>query len=490
MIPWMAAGFLVVGFVVLAHLCGMVEHSKTVVTVSRRSLAVIRNASLGDDAKEAALQKDALQLFRLFLVLAFGGAAAVLLPVGLVWLCDRLGLLSLDEAFRVAFSPAFLIISGILATIALFWSSKKKHETNAKKYSSLERILHHVAFKTNPAQVALADIEDRMFAKQLAPCKADRPVFITAIPRAGTTMLLECCAAVPEFASHCYRDMPFVLIPCLWNRFSSGFRRSGQLQERAHGDGMLIDFDSPEALEEVLWKTFWRRHYRPDRIVPWRNDEADDEFKDFFRSHMRKIILLRRRENPAEARYISKNNLNIARVAVLRRISPHSVIVVPFRDPWQHADSLLKQHRNFLRIHKEDPFASEYMRAIGHYDFGENLCPVDFDGWLDRRQSQQTDTLAFWLEYWVVSYRRLLAENADLVHFLNYDALCENAEQGMRLMAEAIGSRDVDALLSAAKKIRPARPRDVEAETVPASLTQEVDRVYAWLREAAINPVP
>ena len=29
------------------------------------------------------------------------------------------------------------------------------------------------------------------------------------------------------------------------------FRKSGEMRERAHGDGMMIDFDSPEALEEM-----------------------------------------------------------------------------------------------------------------------------------------------------------------------------------------------------------------------------------------------
>ena len=422
MIQWIAAAFLVVTFVVVVRLFGLVEKSRNVVTVARRSLGVIRSSSLSDDAKEVALQRDAKQLFRLFFMLAFGGAAAVLLPMGLLWLCDQLGLISLASVLSAALSPAFIITSGTLAILALCLSSRSALETT--RYSTLDRVLHRVAFKTYAAQVSLADIEDQVFAERLASCRIDQPVFITALPRAGTTLLLECCASVREFASHCYRDMPFVLIPCLWSRFSASFRQTSESRERAHGDGMLINFDSPEALEEVLWKTFWRRHYRRDRIIPWQNED-DAEFDEFFRSHMRKIILLRRGKDAASARYVSKNNLNIARTAMLHRLFPDSVIVVPFRQPLQHAASLLKQHRNFLRIHEEDPFASEYMRAIGHYDFGENLCPIDFGGWLDERESRDADCLAFWLEYWVVSYRSLLTENADFLRFLSYEALCE-----------------------------------------------------------------
>lgn len=483
MTAWIGAGFVVAGFVVLAKLFGLVEKSGNVIALSRSSLGVVRNTGLSDEAKEAALQENAKQLFRLAFSLAFGAAVAVLSPMGLVWLCDRLGWISTSSVCDVIISPWFIVISGILVVVAMFIPFRSKEPRKVGEYSTSDRLLHRVAFRTCAAQIAVADIEDRVFAKQLAGCKVDRPVFITAIPRAGTTMLLEICAGMKEFASHCYRDMPFVLIPCLWNRFSATFRRHAASHERAHGDGMMIDFDSPEALEEVLWQAFWRRHYAPDRIVPWKSEEGQDadEFREFFHSHMRKIMLVRRGADATGARYVSKNNLNIARTGVLHKLFPDAVVVVPFREPLQHAESLLKQHRNFLGIHKEDRFASEYMRAIGHYDFGENLRPVDFDGWLDRRESERTDCLAFWLEYWVASYRHLL-EKADSVHFVDYDALCENPEHGLRLVADVLGCREPDALFAAGQGIHAARPRTVDVGTVPASILNETSRVLGELK--------
>jgi hypothetical protein len=499
MTAWIAAGFIVAGFVVLAKLFGLVEKSGSVFVLSRRSLAVIRDAGLSDDAKEAALQQNAKRLFALAFFLALGSAAALLLPAGLVWLCDRLGWISLASVCDVALSPAFIAASSVLVLVPLFISLKLRgsRETshaqqaaNAGSYSALDRLLHRVAFRTTAAQLALADVEDRVFAGQLAACRVDRPVFVTALPRAGTTMLLECCAGLREFASHGYRDMPFVLVPCLWNRFSAAFRQHAERRERAHGDGMLIDFDSPEALEEVLWKAFWRRHYRCDRIVPWTCDEESDadEFKDFFRNHIRKIALVRRGSDAPAARYLSKNNLNIARLGLLHRLFPDAAVVVPFREPLQHAESLLKQHRNFLRIHKEDRFASEYMRAIGHYEFGDNLRPVDFGGWFDRRQSRQSDCLAFWLEYWAAGYRQMLAEGADFVRFIDYDALCENPRCGLALLADAIDCREPDALLAAADGIHPAKQRAVDTATVPAAVLQDVDGIYDALKNRADAP--
>ncbi len=224
MISWIGAVYLVLGVVVLLRLFGLVEKSGDVVNVARGAFVVILNSALSDEAKEAALQRDAKQLLRLFLALAFGGAAAVLLPVGLLWVCDRVGWISLESVFSVAVSPVFLITIGALAVLALCFPRSKVREKTG--YSVLDRCFYRVAFKTYRVQASLADLEDRLFVRQLAACRAERPVFITALPRAGTTLLLECCAKLPEFASHCYRDMPFVPIPCLWARFSATFSAS------------------------------------------------------------------------------------------------------------------------------------------------------------------------------------------------------------------------------------------------------------------------
>lgn len=484
MIHWIAAAFLVFCFVVLVRIFGLVEKSKQVVSIAHRSLGVIRSTSLDDNVKEVALQRNAKQLFGMFFILSFGGAAAVLLPIGLVWLGGLLGFISLESVLDVALCPAFLIISGVFAIFVLCLSQKRAPETTS--YSVMDRLLHRVAFNTYVAQIPVANIESYVFAKQLASCKNDRPVFITALPRAGTTLLLECFARIAQFASHCYRDMPFVLTPCLWNSFSSAFRQASELLERAHGDGMFINVHSPEALEEVMWKTFWRQHYRSDRIIPWQNEEHD-EFEEFFRNHMRKIILLRREKDAPAARYVSKNNLNIARIRMLHQCFPDSVIIVPFREPLHHTASLLEQHRNFLRIHAKDPFASEYMRAIGHFDFGQNLCPIDFDSWLDKRESKDAEDLAFWLEYWLASYRHLLKKNVDIVHFFNYQAFCEDPAHGLHMLANATGIRDPDALLLAAPRIRLARAWETDAGAVPSSLLHEANDLYIRLKQAALT---
>ena len=74
-------------------------------------------------------------------------------------------------------------------------------------YSRLDRILHRLAFSTIELQKALADLEDRVYASRFSQIEVDRPVFITSLPRAGTTLLLEIVASLDAFASHTYRDI-------------------------------------------------------------------------------------------------------------------------------------------------------------------------------------------------------------------------------------------------------------------------------------------
>ena len=249
---------------------------------------------------------------------------------------------------------------------------------------------------------------------------------------------------------------------------------------------MKISPDSHEALEEVVWHTFWKRHYHKDRIIPW-DDEENQEFNEFFASHLRKIILLRRQNSASSTRYVSKNNANIARTRTLHQLFPDSTIIIPFRHPLHHASSLLQQHLNFLQIHQVDPFASEYMKAIAHYDFGQNLRPIDFDSWYDQRESKDAKSLSFWLEYWVASYRHLLQENVNFLSFFDYEALCANPHQGLESLAEIVQSRDPDLLISSASQIHPPRQRELAIANLSASLLKNANLVYAALKDAAVN---
>ena len=60
-----------------------------------------------------------------------------------------------------------------------------------QSYSVLDRLIHRLAFATRGIQLTAADIEIALYGKAFRGVQVERPIFITSLPRAGTTLLLE-----------------------------------------------------------------------------------------------------------------------------------------------------------------------------------------------------------------------------------------------------------------------------------------------------------
>ncbi|MCS3938730.1 hypothetical protein GGP84_001356 [Salinibacter ruber] len=353
------------------------------------------------------------------------------------------------------------------------------------RYGTLDRLLYRIAFRVGTAQHALSDVEETVYADQLEGIAAEDPVFITALPRSGTTILLKLFWQTGHFATHTYRDMPFVLCPLTWGRYSKYFSEEIESTERAHGDGLEVSGNSPEAFEEMIWKHFWPEHYKEDRIQPWRSDDQNEEFNSFFSTHMRKIIALRREEStvgewPDQLRYLSKNNLNIARLKVPPEPLQAGTFVIPFRDPLQQAASMKRQHERFSKIHEEDDFVREYMEAIGHHEFGKGIKPVDFNGWLNEEPGSP-ENLAFWVRYWTAGYQYILENVSEETVLISYDSLTEMPGPTLSRLAETLGIPTED-LVPLATELRPPRSHSVDREAVTRSLYQRAERTYENLK--------
>lgn len=357
------------------------------------------------------------------------------------------------------------------------------------RYSRLDRSLHRLAFSSIEFQKALADIEDRLYTGRLRGVRIDRPVFITALPRAGTTLLLETLGSLDTFASHTYRNMPFLLTPLLWNAVSSPFRAPNVTLDRAHGDGMTVGYDSPEAFEEVLWRAFWPDKYRGDRIVPWTVSDEDThgEFAPFIKTHIAKLITLRGAREPATVRYLSKNNANLSRIPKITRLFPNAAVLVLFRNPLDHTASMLRQHRNFLNIHAVEPFTRRYMEDIGHYDFGANLRPIDFGRWLSREDLKLTETVDFWLKYWYAAYAHVLACPDGNVVLVSYDALCADPTPTLHRIGEALGVEESRKLASAAGRFRTPTAYDADDLNLDGKLLDRASTLHRELLARSIG---
>lgn len=345
------------------------------------------------------------------------------------------------------------------------------------RYSGLQQWLYRLAFATPGLQVALADLESRMYADELSSVSVDRPVFVAGLPRAGTTLALNLLQSSGEFVSHSYRQLPFLHVPLAWHRFQSLFQRNELSQQRAHGDAGVIDSDSVEAFEEMLWSAFWTSRYEGDRIKPW-GSQRYPRFDHYLDSHLRKMLVLGRWQGAGDrCRYLSKNNQNIARLPYLAELYSDSCIVIPFREPLAQARSLLRQHRQFLQMHKHDSFSRLFMAGIGHYEFGANLLPIDFGGWV--KDAGDANELTFWLQYWLAAYGRLATHAPESAHWLSYEQLLTQPDAVLAALAEAV---DIDSLAGAQEQIAASAVIDNDAAVAVApALLQQATTLYQEL---------
>ena len=360
--------------------------------------------------------------------------------------------------------------------------------TDSRSYNAFERGLHRLAFAVTRAQLGLADLEDGIFAQRLEQIEIRRPLFITSLPRAGTTLLLEMLCATGEFASHTYRDMPFVLCPMIWDRLSRGFRKAEMRRQRAHADGMEIGFDSPEALEEVIWKRFWPRKYGNTSIALWSVVDRDADFEDFLQKHMAKIVALRSVADTDKStrRYVSKNNANIARIDLMAALFPDARFLIPFRNPTDHISSLLRQHQRFSDLHASDAFARDYMEWLGHFEFGHLTRPLDFDRWFTSARELETGDPGFWAGYWLAAYSHLLGLAADRVLLIDYDRLCREPEETLARLALKLGLEEPNRLIAQAWRLRSPTGYDTTDLAVATGILEEMNETHEGLMAGAI----
>jgi hypothetical protein len=355
----------------------------------------------------------------------------------------------------------------------------------AQSYSALDRTLHKLAFGSKALRGVLEDLERSMFEDQWRKIDVAAPIFLTSLPRAGTSVLLQALSRAGSIATHTYRDMPFVLTPVLWQKASRAFRRTSELEERAHGDGLAINEDSPEAFEEVLWLQHFPGHYDEKGIDCWREDTAAGGFAEAFTEHMRKVIFLRRAGGDSKPRYVSKNNANIARIGYLGKLFTEAAIVVPLRHPLEQAISLLRQHLNFTRQHAEDAFTRRYMADIGHFEFGDLHRPLRFDGFGELAADRAPDSADYWLAYWIAAFETIVSQ-ADLC-LASFEGICSDPEPGLRKLLHDIGlEARANGIASAASLFRaPPAPRRGEYQ-FDATLEQRALELYGALLERCV----
>lgn len=293
------------------------------------------------------------------------------------------------------------------------------------EYSFLDRVLHRAALQFRPIAELSFDLDQAATSNPQA-IASERHVFVSGLARAGTTILMRRIYQSGSFCSLTYRNMPFVLAPNMWKKLTrlSGSERPTETKERAHGDRIRVNADSPESLDEVFWRIFDGENYiHLNHFVPHNPDQ------DLAAKYVAYVNAILTSDRESRNRYLSKNNNNLLRLKTIKKCLPQAIILVPFRAPLAHANSLLRQHRNFTEQQKSDGFVRNYMRWLAHHEFGLDHKPFRFDmEGAQRLSAYAPHDLNYWLELWFQTYNWLERTAPADVVYVCYEDLCRKPD--------------------------------------------------------------
>lgn len=295
---------------------------------------------------------------------------------------------------------------------------------------------------------ALGRAESTLLEDKLETIAIDAPIYVGGLARSGSTIVLEMLAAHSQAASHRYQDFPFIPTPYVWGRALqlNPARKTAPAQERAHGDGMLITPQSPEAMEEALWMHFFPQAHRGVSHTLDGNT-SNPRFERFYRNHIRKLLLLHNAQ-----RYVCKSNYVGTRMGYLRTIFPDARFIIPVREPANHIASLMRQHKRFCELGSKDPRIVEHMDSVGHFEFGLHRKPIhtgDTAAYEAIRAAWENgDELGGWAILWATVYAHIHAHMPPGALLLHFESLYTAPEEAVGRVLEAAGLPQDEALVA------------------------------------------
>ncbi|MEL7186611.1 MAG: sulfotransferase, partial [Pseudomonadota bacterium] len=329
--------------------------------------------------------------------------------------------------------PEFLFFLSLSIGSIIFFARKGKtvgSEPREYSINLVDYLLTLIATRNPGFMQKMGDRETRKYSQQLEAIEIERPIFISGLARSGTTILLERLSTAKGMATHRYRDFPFIMTPIRWNKFLRFFGTKQTPSERPHQDKIKITRDSPDAFEEPIWQHFFPYLHGDSKSHVLSAQTSNEEFETFYDDHLKKILFLR-----DGSRYLSKGNYNLSRIEYIARLYPDAVFIVPIRHPFTHVDSLVRQHQLFVDYSEIDPKIPNYLRAVGHYEFGPQRLPIrvtdEGASAIDSAWGQGNEALGY-----AVQWREIYAYVADLllkdrelaqrIHLVRFEDLCRD----------------------------------------------------------------
>ena len=389
-----------------------------------------------------------------FLAMSGGLVAVSLLPL---WIANQWILPAYSEKLWK------LLALGLGSILPFTFRKKGKGD-----YSELSRLFHKLVLPNYATHKALFRLEKKLY-KNHVKVDIDREEFVvvSGLARAGTTALTNALYKTGSFQSLKYSNMPFLLAPRLWGKIH---KPRGEKKERKHNDGVLVGKDSIEMLDEYFFKVMLRDSYIGEDSI------SEHELSEsIYRRYIEYQSLVCKKGRT----YLTKNNNLILRYTSLRTFNQQFHAVFLFREPLDHARSLMRQQENFTNKQETDSFVLEYMNWLGHHEFGNGLKPFNFGEELP----VNSDSIDFWLKSWINFYRKLLGVLDDRIVLIEYSDFLHfpNETIGMVLHKLNIGVNST--------QLQSFRPKSINEMdiTFTKMILDEAIRIYRQLQSKKLQ---
>ena len=331
-------------------------------------------------------------------------------------------------------------------------------------------------------------LETKLLKYDINTSSINKPIFIGGLARAGSTIILEFVNSFKDVCSYHYGDYPFVHANYFWNFIKSPIPLNKQKIERAHQDTIAVNAQSPEALDEILWMSFFKDLHNPDTSNILKASTSNEAFEDFYKNSLLKLLFLRKSK-----RLALKNNYYGTRLQYMSKLFPDGLFLIPFRSPKDQIFSLLKQHKLLKTLQDENPRGLRYMQRHGHFEFGNDIRPVNYGNQQEAQHLSQclqhNDMLEYYTRMWAQNYDYLLDTiNNDKTlksqcHFIDYDELCETPKETLNAIADICDINDTTLIEQWSKKIKKPDYYSVNLSTEEINRIKELtDSTYQRLK--------
>ncbi len=220
----------------------------------------------------------------------------------------------------------------------------------------------------------LSNLEARCLRRKIKNLEVDRPIYVTGLARAGSTVTVEMIGKHPDVAYHKYMHAVNPFIPHWIQRLSIVIPIFKKSVERVHKDTLMVNRDSPEAVEEPIWMRFFDTIHNDRMSNIFDENTSNSEFERTYDLILRKLMY-----NQKSIRYIAKNNYNVSRLAYLHKLYPNLKIIMMVRHPINHIASMVKQDAILTELEILNKHLNHWIKIIGHREYGSAKICVNVD---------------------------------------------------------------------------------------------------------------